>query len=163
MSPDPFSGVIMGAQPTRPTSRGHLQIRSSDPFDAPEIHPNYLSTNHDLSEMLEGFRFLRKLASAPAFSEIVQSEIKPGAETESEEDIINYIRQYAGTVYHPVSTCRMGDNETTSVVDPKLRVHGLENLRVIDASIFPTITSGNTNAPTIMVAEKGADLVLADQ
>lgn len=163
MSPDPFSGVIMGAQPTRPTSRGHLEIQSSDPLDAPAIHPNYLSTNHDLSEMLEGLRFLRKLAAAPALSEIIETEIKPGQNVETDEEMIEYIRQGAGTVFHPVSTCRMGENAQTNVVDARLRVHGMQNLRVIDASIFPTVTSGNTNAPTIMVAEKGAELILADQ
>lgn len=162
MSPDPFSGVIMGAQPTRPTSRGHLEIQSADPTKAPSIHPNYLSTNHDLSEILEGLRFLRKLAEAPALAEIIKSEITPGNHVESDEEMIAYIRQGAGTVFHPVSTCRMGDSAQCSVVDAKLRVHGLEHLRVIDASVFPTVTSGNTNAPTIMVAEKGADLILAD-
>ena len=162
MSPDPFPGVIMSAQPTRPTSRGHLTIKSSNPFEAPAIHPNYLSTNHDLTEMLEGLRLLRELAAAPALAEIIEAETTPGHDVETDEDMIAYIRQGAGTVFHPVSTCRMGKSGHNSVVDAKLRVHGMERLRVIDASIFPTVTSGNTNAPTIMVAEKGADLILAD-
>ena len=162
MSPDPFSGVIMGTQPTRPTSRGHLELRSSDPFDAPAIHPNYLSTDHDVAEQLEGARFLRRLAAAPAFAEILDEEIRPGRQVETDEEMIADIRARAGTVFHPVSTCRMGERETDSVVNARLQVHGLGNLRVIDASVFPAVTSGNTNAPTIMVAEKGADMILSD-
>lgn len=162
MSPDPFSGVIMGTQPTRPTSRGHLDLKSADPFDAPAIHPNYLATNHDVAEQLEGARFLRKLAEAPAFAEILDKEIRPGRQVETDEEMIADIRARAGTVFHPVSTCRMGENATNSVVNSRLQAYGLANLRVIDASVFPTVTSGNTNAPTIMVAEKGADMILAD-
>ncbi len=162
MSPDPFSGIIMGTQPTRPSSRGHLEIQSSSPFDAPAIYPNYLSTNHDVNEQLEGARFLRQLAAAPALAEIIQEEIKPGPNTESDDEMIEDIRARAGTVFHPVSTCRMGENEQNSVVNARLQVHGLKDLRIVDASVFPSITSGNTNAPTIMVAEKGADLILDD-
>ncbi len=162
MSPDPFSGVIMGTQPTRPTSRGHLELRSSDPFEAPAIHPNYLSTNHDVAEQLEGARFMRRLADAPAFAEILDQEIRPGRQVESDDEMIADIRARAGTVFHPVSTCRMGESDSDSVVNSRLRVHGLAGLRVVDASVFPTVTSGNTNAPTIMVAEKGADMILSD-
>ncbi len=162
MSPDPFSGLIMGTQPTRPTSRGHLELRSANPFDAPAIHPNYLSTNHDIAEQLEGARFLRKLAAAPAFAEILAEEIRPGPQVESDDEMVADIRARAGTVFHPVSTCRMGESDRDSVVNARLKVHGLANLRVIDASVFPAVTSGNTNAPTIMVAEKGADMILAD-
>jgi choline dehydrogenase len=162
MSPDPFSGVIMGTQPTRPTSRGHLDLKSADPFDAPAIHPNYLSTNHDVAEQLEGARFLRRLAEAPAFAEILDEEIRPGRQVETDEEMIADIRARAGTVFHPVSTCRMGGSATNSVVNSRLHAHGLAGLRVIDASVFPAVTSGNTNAPTIMVAEKGADMILAD-
>jgi choline dehydrogenase len=154
--------VIMGTQPTRPTSRGHLDLKSADPFDAPAIHPNYLSTNHDVAEQLEGARFLRKLAEAPAFAEILDEEIRPGRRVETDEEMIADIRARAGTVFHPVSTCRMGVDDTDSVVNAQLQVHGLSNLRVVDASAFPTVTSGNTNAPTIMVAEKGADMILSD-
>ena len=163
MSPDTFSGFIMGAQPTRPTSRGYLGIKSSDPFEAPAIYPNYLSTNHDLNEQLEGARFLRKLASAPSMAKIIETEIFPGPDANTDEELIEDIRQRAGTVFHPVSTCRMGTDANSSVVDPRLRVHGLENLRIADASIFPTITSGNTNAPTIMVGEKASDMILEEQ
>ncbi len=162
MSPDPFSGIIMGTQPTRPTSRGHLEIRSSNPEDSPLIYPNYLSTNHDVNEMLEGARFMRKMAEAPALAEIIEQEIMPGPDVETDEEMIAHIRQRSGTVFHPVSTCRMGRSEVDGVVDARLLVHGIRQLRIVDASVFPAITSGNTNAPTIMVAEKGADLILAD-
>ena len=162
MSPDPFSGILMGAQPTRPTSRGHLEITSPDPFAAPAIHPNYLSTNQDLEEMLEGARLMRRLAATTAFRDIIDAEIAPGPEVQSSEDMIADIRDRSGTVFHPVSTCRMGPDPESDVVDARLRVYGTENLRVVDASIFPTLTSGNTNAPAIMVGEKGAELILED-
>ncbi len=162
MSPDPYPGFLLGICPCRPTSRGYLQIRSSDPFDQPEIYPNSLSTNHDLQEMLEGVRFLRKLAATPAMSALIEEELQPGTAVESDEAMIEDIRQRSSTVFHPVSTCRMGPDPAENVVDARLRVHGLQNLRIIDASIFPAVTSGNTNAPAIMVGEKGADLVLED-
>lgn len=162
MNPDPFSGFLTSAQPTRPTSRGHLQIGSPDPFDAPEIHPNYLSTPEDMQDMLEGAHFLRRLAATPSLSAIIEEEIAPGPAVQSDAEFISEIRARAGTVYHPVSTCRMGPDPGTDVVDERLRVHGCSGLRVVDASIFPTLTSGNTNAPVIAVAEKAADLILAD-
>jgi len=133
-----------------------------DPFEMPAIYPNYLSTNHDVSEQLEGARFMRRLAESPGLAKIIEREIMPGPEVETDEEMIANIRDRAGTVFHPVSTCRMGKSENDSVVDARLRVHGLMQLRVVDASVFPTVTSGNTNAPTIMVAEKGADMILAD-
>lgn len=162
MSPDPYPGLLLGISNCRPTSRGYLQIRSADPFAAPEIHPNYLSTEHDLREMLEGVRFLRRLASTRPMAALLGEELKPGPETTSEDALIEDIRARAGTVFHPVGTCGMGPDPATSVVDPRLRVHGVQGLRIVDASIFPVLPSGNTNAPTIMVGEKGADLILAD-
>ncbi|WP_282605238.1 GMC family oxidoreductase [Pelagibius sp. Alg239-R121] len=162
MSPDPYPGFLLGISPCRPTSRGYLQIRASDPTVYPEIHPNSLSTNHDVQEMLEGVRFLRKLAATASLSALIEEELQPGTGVESDEAMIEDIRQRSSTVFHPVSTCRMGSNPTQNVVDHRLKVHGLQNLRVIDASVFPSVTSGNTNAPTIMVGEKGADLVLED-
>ena len=163
MNPDPFPGFLLGIQPTRPTSRGHLEVRSPDPFAAPAIHPNYLSTNHDLQEMVEGVRFLRRLAAAPALADIIEAEIAPGPEVRSDEELVADIRERAGTVFHPAGTCRMGPDPARDVVDPRLRLHGLAGLRVVDASIFPTLISGNTNATAIMVGEKGADLILEDQ
>lgn len=162
MNPDPFPGFLMGAQPTRPTSRGHLEIRSPDPSVAPVIHPNYLSTDRDVQEILEGAKLMRRFAETPALSRVIAAELAPGPGVVSDEDLLADCRDRAVTVFHPVGTCRMGPDAGRDVVDDRLRVHGMDGLRVIDASIFPTLTSGNTNAPAIMVGEKGADLVLQD-
>jgi len=162
MSPDPFPGFLFGMQPTRPTSRGHIELKSADPLAAPVIHPNSLSTNHDLTEMIEGCRLLRKIAASPAFQEVIDEEIRPGPAVQSDEEMLEDVRARCSTVFHPVSTCRMGADEKSDVVDSRLRVYGTTGLRVVDASIFPNVTSGNTNAPTIMVAEKGADMILQD-
>jgi choline dehydrogenase len=162
MSPDPFPGFLLSAQPCRPTSRGHIQIRSADPLAHPAIHPNSLSTDHDIREMLEGTRFLRRLAAAPALAAIIDQELQPGPDVRTEAALLQDIHQRCSSVFHPVSTCRMGPDPSENVVDHELKVHGLRGLRVVDASIFPAVTSGNTNAPVIMVAEKGADLVLRD-
>ena len=162
MSPDPYPGFLISVSPCRPTSRGHLQIRSTNPEDPPEIHPNSISTNHDLQELLEGSRFLRKLAATSSLSAVIEEETQPGPGVESDDAMIEYIRHRSTTVFHPVSTCRMGPAPEENVVDHRLRVHGLRNLRVVDASIFPAVTSGNTNAPSIMVGEKGADMILED-
>ena len=162
MSPDPYPGFLLSVSPCRPESRGHLEIRSANPFAAPKIHPNYLATENDVATMLTGVRFLRRLASTPALAALIEEELKPGPSVADEQALITDIRQRAGTVFHPVSTCRMGPAGADTVVDARLRVHGLEGLRVVDASIFPAVTSGNTNAPAIMVGEKGADLILQD-
>ncbi|KNX42360.1 Alcohol dehydrogenase (acceptor) [Roseovarius tolerans] len=162
MNPDPFPGFLLGVQPTRPTSRGHLEIRSPDPSEAPAIYPNYLATDIDLQEMLEGARLMRRFAEAPALARLIEAELLPGPHVQSEDDLIADVRNRAGTVFHPVSTCRMGPDARHDVVDARLRVHGMGGLRVVDASIFPTLTSGNTNAPAIMVGEKGADMILED-
>lgn len=161
MRPDPFSGFILAAQPTRPTSRGHLEIRSADPEAPPAIHPNYLSTEFDRAEMLAAARLVRCFAATPALASIIAEEVEPGAALQSDEALLDDCRARAGTVYHPVGTCRMGPDPAVDVVDTSLRVHGLEGLRVADASIFPTLTSGNTNAAAIMTGEKAADLILA--
>jgi choline dehydrogenase len=162
MSPDPFPGFLLSAQPCHPASRGYVQLRSTDPSAAPVIVPNSLSDERDLDELVDGARFLRKLATTPALSRIIENELVPGSRVQSREEFIEDIRERASSVFHPVGTCRMGPDPATSVVDSRLRAHGLDALRVIDASIFPTLTSGNTNAPTIMVGEKGADLLLED-
>jgi len=162
MSPDPFPGFLLGFQPTRPTSRGHITLRSADPFAAPAIHPNSLDTEHDRIEMIEGSRLMRSIAATPAMQAVIDDEIVPGAGVSSDEEMLADIRQRCSTVFHPVSTCRMGQDPEQDVVDPRLRVHGAQNLRVVDASIFPTVTSGNTNAPAMMVGERGADLILED-
>ena len=162
LNPDPYPGFLLGYSACRPTSRGEIRIKSADPFVAPAIRPGYLSTNHDIEEMVEGSRLMRRLAATPALSAIIDEELKPGAAVASEADFADDARKRAGTVFHPCGTCIMGPDPARSVVDPRLRVHGLDALRVIDASIFPNVTSGNTNAPAIMVGEKGADLVLED-
>ena len=161
MSPDPYPGLLLGYSVCRPTSRGHLQIRSADPLAPPAIHPNALSTDHDIGHMLEGSRYMRRLAATPAFSALLEAELKPGRDIDGDEALIADIRQRSSTVFHPVSTCAMGPDTAHCVVDHRLKVHGLDRLRVIDASVFPYVTSGNTNAPTMMVAEKGAEMVLA--
>jgi choline dehydrogenase len=160
MRPDVFPGFLLSAQPCRPTSRGFLEIASADPAQPPRIVPNALSTGHDVAEMIEGARLLRRLAAAPALRDVIEAELAPGSEIQSDEQLLADIRQRASSVFHPVSTCRMGPVPETDVVDAELRVHGVEGLRVVDASVFPSIPSGNTNAPTLMVAEKGADLIL---
>ena len=160
-APDTFAGFALSAQPCRPSSRGHLELRGPDPLLPPRIVANSLSTRHDRDEILEASLFLRKLAAAPALRAIIDHELLPGAAVQTEQALMDDIAQRASTVFHPVSTCRMGPDPRQAVVDAQLRVHGLQGLRVIDASVFPTLTSGNTNAPTLMLAEKGADLVLA--
>ncbi len=158
--PDTFAGFSLSAQPCRPDSRGFLALRGPDPLLAPRIVPNSLATQHDRDELLEATRFLRTLADAPALREVIDREILPGPSVQTEQHLMDDIAQRASTVFHPVSTCRMGPDPHQAVVDHQLRVHGVTGLRVIDASVFPTLTSGNTNAPTLMLAEKGADMLL---
>ncbi|MHB1103688.1 MAG: GMC family oxidoreductase [Devosia sp.] len=161
-SPDPFSGFSTSVSPCKPRSLGHLEITSADWRSRPAIHPNYLSDPHDLQQLVEGARFLRRLARAPSLAAVIADELKPGRSTETDGQFEEDIRARAYSVFHPVGTCRMGSNPGSSVVDAGLRVHGLGGLRVVDASIFPTIISGNTNAPAIMVGERGAAFVLAE-
>lgn len=162
MRPDPYPGFLLGAQPCKPTSRGELLLRGNDPLAPPVIRPHSLATAHDRQEMLEAAQFLRRLAATPAFGAVIDRELLPGGAVQTDEQLADDIRQRASTVFHPVGTCRMGPGAADSVVDARLRVHGLQGLRVIDASVFPTLPSGNTNAPTLMLAEKAAAAVLAD-
>ena len=162
MSPDPFPGLLFGFNPCKPTSAGHLQIRSPDPFEAPEMHSNYLDTEYDRATMLAGARLMRRIADTPAMQAVIEEELSPGPNVNSDADFAAFIRQKSWTVFHQCSTCRMGQDSTTSVVDARLKVHGVEALRVADASIFPTIPTGNTNAPAIMVGEKASDMILED-
>jgi choline dehydrogenase len=162
MRPDAFPGLLLSVNVCRPTSRGHLEIRSPDPMAPPSIHPNYLATEEDRDLSLEGMKLLRRLAAAPAFAAVIKDEMRPGADTVSDRALEHYLREHAWTVFHPSCTCRMGRDPASAVVDQRLRVHGLEGLRVADASIFPSVTTGNTNAPAIMVGEKAADLILED-
>lgn len=162
MSPDAFPGFFIGISHCRPQSRGTIRIGSRDPLAAPEIEPNYLSAPSDLEEMLEGVRLIRRIAAQPAMQAVIEEELKPGPGVRSDADLVADIRQRCGSVFHASCTCRMGPDPKTSVVDHRLRVHGIGGLRVIDASVFPSVTSANTNAPTMMVAEKGAAMVLED-
>jgi len=161
-NPDPFPGFLLGFNPCRPTSRGRLAIRSADPFEPPAIHPDYLSTERDRHLMLAGMRLVRALADAPSLAAVIDEEILPGRSADSDEALAAHVRDHAWTVFHPCGTCRMADDSLGSVVDARLRVHGIAALRVADASIFPSIPSGNTNAPSIMVGERAAAMMLAD-
>lgn len=159
--PAAYPGFLNSIGQLRPASRGYLRINSNDPFKHPSIVPNYYSAEQDVIEMLEGARLLRALASTPALSAIIEQEITPGLNIDSDEELIADIRAHSTTLFHPTSTCMMGPDTNTAVVDTHCRVYGIENLRVVDASVFPTVTSGNTNAPTIMLAEKASDLILS--
>ncbi len=163
LNPDPFSAFLLSFNSCRPTSRGHLQITSADPFEYPSIQPNYLSTQLDIDEAIAGNRMLRAIAQTAPLSDIITEELVPGAHLQGDEALLEDFRNRADTVYHPSCTCMMGPDPATSVVDARLRVHGVQGLRVVDASVFPTITSGNINAPTVMVAEKGAAMILEDR
>lgn len=162
LNPDPFSAFLLSFNACRPTSRGDLQIKSSDPFVHPLIRPNYLSTEKDVAEARMGNALLRMLARTAPLSDIITEELLPGAHLQTDDELLDDFRKRADTVYHPTSTCMMGPDPLTSVVDARLRVRGVTGLRVVDASVFPTITSGNINAPTVMVAEKGAAMILED-
>jgi choline dehydrogenase len=148
----------IGLTQLRPQSRGFIALRSPDPLESPTIQPRYLSSESDLRALVEGINLCRKVAQAAAFDPFRGRELYPGPEVQGEAAITGYIREVAVTADHPVGTCKMG-SDPLAVVDTELRVHGLEGLRVIDASIMPTIVSGNTNAPTIMIAEKAADMI----
>ncbi len=151
-----FAGTICQL---RPESRGDISLRSADPFAAPVIRANYLSTETDRLTMRAGVKVLREVLQQPAFAALKSREVMPGPDIESDAAIDRYVAENAGTVYHPVGTCRMGI-DPDSVLDEELRVRGVDGLRVADASVMPTLVSGNTNAPTIMIAEKCADLML---
>jgi choline dehydrogenase len=157
----PFSGFTASVCQLRPESRGSLRIGSADPAAAPEIRINYLATETDRAAFIEGLKILRGILAAPALKPFTVEEVDPGVKVASDEDLLNFCRRTGSTVYHPASTCRMG-NDPLAVVDQRLRVRGIEGLRVVDASIMPDLMSGNTNAPTIMIAEKASDMILQD-
>ncbi len=154
-----FNAITPSVCNLRPSSRGHVRINSVSPDQAPEIRLNYLSTEEDRQVAVDGLRFTRRIMAADALRPFAPEELKPGADIQSEEDLTRAAGDLGTTIFHPVGTCKMG-SDPMAVVDDRLRVHGVAGLRVIDASIMPTITSGNTNAPTVMIAEKGAEFVL---
>ncbi len=156
-----FSAFSASVCQLRPESRGSLSIKSADPAVPPEIRINYLATETDRTAFIEGFKILRKILAAPALKPYAVDEILPGSKVTSDEDILAFCRRTGSTVYHPTSTCRMG-NDSLAVVDQRLRLRGIEGLRVVDASVMPDLMSGNTNAPTIMIAEKASDMILED-
>jgi len=163
LNPDPFPAFLLSFNACRPTSRGHLRILSPDPRRPPGIAPNYLSTDQDLADALAGCRLLRRLASASPLADIITGAVGPAGQATTDDELLKDFRARADTVYHPAGTCAMGPDPRTAVVDARLRVHGIAGLRVIDASVFPSLPSGNTNAPTVMVAEKGAAMLRQDQ
>jgi choline dehydrogenase len=158
----PFPGVLLSVCQLRPESRGEILIRSPDPREHPSIRPNYLDTELDRRTIVAGMRIARRMSRAPAFAQHLLREREPGESLESDEELLDFARTRGNTIFHPTSTCRMGQDER-AVVDERLRVHGLRGLRVADCSIMPGVVSGNTNAPAIMIGEKASDMVLEDR
>lgn len=154
-----FDAITPSVCNLRPTSRGHIRINSADPDEYPAITMNYLSTDYDRQIAVDGLKFTRRIMAAGALARFKPKEFKPGIEYQSEEQLMKAAGDLGTTIFHPVGTCRMG-SDPMAVVDDRLRVQGVRGLRVIDASVMPRITSGNTNAPTVMIAEKGAAFVL---
>ncbi|MFZ3286767.1 MAG: choline dehydrogenase [Telluria sp.] len=156
-----FSAFTCSVCQLRPHSRGHVAIRSADPLVYPEIQANYLSDERDQAVAVAALRVARRIATAPSLAAHITSEFVPGAHYQTDQQLLDAARQFSQSIYHPSGTCKMGHDEM-AVVDQRLRVHGISGLRVVDASIMPELISGNTNAPTIMIAEKAADMIIAD-
>ncbi|MEM7099951.1 MAG: GMC family oxidoreductase N-terminal domain-containing protein [Pseudomonadota bacterium] len=157
----PYNAITPSVCNLRPTSRGHIRIQNSDPYTAPEIQMNYLSTPEDLEVAVKSLMFTRKIMAAPALQPFEPQELKPGTGAQSPAELEQAARDLGTTIFHPVGTCKMG-HDPSAVVSDRLQVHGVDGLRVIDASVMPNITSGNTNAPTVMIAEQGADFIKQD-
>jgi choline dehydrogenase len=153
------SGFTMAVHVLRSESTGTIHIRNSNPLTPPEIKFNFLSNEADCSTLLKGMRVVRDWIQSDAMKDIAGAELAPGKNINSDEDFLHWVRDNAETTYHPVGTCKMG-TDSNSVVDSQLKVHGIRGLRIVDASIMPTLTSGNTNAPTIMIAEKASSMIL---
>jgi choline dehydrogenase len=156
-----FSGFTASVCQLRPESRGSLRIKSADPMVPPEIRINYLATETDRAAFVEGLKILRRILGAPALEPYVVEELDPGPKVSTDAELLQYCRQRGSTIYHPTSTCRMG-NDLLAVVDQRLRVRGIDGLRVVDGSVMPDLVSGNTNAPIVMIAEKASDMILED-
>ena len=157
----PFSGFTLSICQLRPESRGRVALRSTDPFAPPSMQPNYLATDYDRRTVVAGMRAARAIAAAPSMRPYVVREVKPGREADDDEALLEFARNNGATIFHPSGTCRMG-NDAYAVVDARLRVRGIERLRVVDCSVMPTLVSGNTNAPAIMMAEKAVDMIRQD-
>jgi len=162
LKPEPYSGFLVCFNPCRPSSRGSVAISSRDPGGAASIRPNYLSTDKDRREAVQGSRFIRRLMQAEALRRITVEEVSPASRVEDDDSMLRFFREESGSIYHLCGSCAMGPDPATAVVSHRLQVHGVAGLRVVDASIFPNITSGNTNAPVMMVAEKAAAMILQD-
>lgn len=162
LNPDPFSGLSLGLSNCRPTSTGEVTITSPDPLAHPRISFNAFSTSSDVEEMLAAVKFLRAIASHDPLKSLMAEELRPGPAVMTDEAMIHDFKQRSGTVYHHSCTCRMGPDPAGSVVDARLRVHGVDGLRVCDASVFPNLIAGNTNAPAMMVGWRGAEIILED-
>lgn len=156
---DPYPGMTVNVCIARPNSRGFIHVSSSDPRDAPKIHPNFLTDATDGSTIVAGMKICRRVMENKAFDEYRDVELRPGSDVRSDDEWLDFARSYGQTVFHPVGTCKMG-SDANAVVDDQLRVHGITGLRVVDASIMPTIVSANTNAATLMIAEKASDMIL---
>jgi len=157
----PFSGFTLSVCQLRPESRGHIRIRSADPFEPPSMQPNYLSTELDRRTAVAAVKAARAIAAAPAMQPYVTREVRPGPEAGDDAALLEFCRNQGATIFHPSGTCRMG-NDAMAVLDERLRVHGVPGLRVIDCSAMPTLVSGNTNAAAVMMAEKAADMIRQD-
>jgi choline dehydrogenase len=156
------AGMTVAVCPVRPDSRGTIMAASADPFAKPVITPNYLSAASDGRVLLAGMKFTRSIFAQPPIAQHSVVETLPGPAVQTDDALLDYCRGFGTTIYHPVGTCRMGEESPMAVVDSRLRVHGIGGLRVIDASVMPTLTTGNTNAPTIMIGEKGAAMIRED-
>ena len=161
--PHRFSAFTASVLQLRPESAGHLTLKSSNMYDHPAIHPNYLATENDCKTIVKGIQIARRISNTEPLKSHITEEYAPGASVayDDEEATLEWARRTAVTIYHPTGTCKMGIDDM-AVVDARLRVRGVNGLRVADASIMPTIVSGNTNAPCIMIGEKAADMVLED-
>jgi choline dehydrogenase len=158
----PFPAFTASVCNLRPASRGHVRIKGPDTDTHPAIRPNYLSTEEDQRVAADSIRLTRRIAAAKALERFAPEEYRPGPALQSQEELVKAAGDIGTTIFHPVGTCKMGPaTDPLAVVDAELRVHGLDGLRVVDASVMPTITSGNTNTPTLMIAEKAADLIRA--
>jgi len=158
-----FPGFTMSVCQLQPESRGLVRIKSPDPMQTPAMQPNYLSTEKDRRTLVAGIRLARSLAATDALKPYVRAEYRPGPSASTDSDLLEFAKNTGGTIFHPSGTCKMGPIATDrmAVVDHQLRVHGIDALRVIDCGAMPTVTSGNTNVPVVMMAEKAADMILA--
>ncbi|CUI61448.1 choline dehydrogenase [Achromobacter xylosoxidans] len=159
----PFSGCTYSVCQLRPSSRGTVRLRSADPFEAPAMQPNYLSTELDRRMTVAAVKYARRLAATEPLAGLMKREFRPGPDVQSDDEILHFCREYGATIFHPSGTAKMGPREDPmAVVDERLRVHGVSGLRVVDCSIMPTLVSGNTNVPVVMLAERAADFILQD-